>query len=53
MINLPSTGDPELDGRLTQRVTELLAAIEDLATQTHETIGSGDRREPVEPVASA
>jgi formiminotetrahydrofolate cyclodeaminase len=53
MINLPSTGDPELEGRLTQRVTELLAAIEDLATQTHETIGSGDRREPVEAVTSA
>lgn len=53
MINLPSTGDPELEGRLTQHVTELLAAIEDLATQTHETIGSGDRREPVEAVTSA
>jgi methenyltetrahydrofolate cyclohydrolase len=53
MINLPSTGDPELEGRLTQRVTELLAAIEDLATQTHEAIGSGNRRDPVEPVGSA
>ena len=53
MINLPSTGDPELEGRLTQRVTELLAAIEDLASQTHEAIGSGSRREPVEAVASA
>jgi formiminotetrahydrofolate cyclodeaminase len=53
MINLPSTGDPELEGRLTQRVTELLAAIDDLATQTHETIGSGNRRDPVDPVASA
>jgi methenyltetrahydrofolate cyclohydrolase len=53
MINLPSTGDPELEGRLTERVTELLAAIEDLATQTHEAIGSGDRREPVQPVGAA
>jgi formiminotetrahydrofolate cyclodeaminase len=53
MINLPSTGDPDLEGRLTQRVTELLAAIEDLASQTHEAIGSGKRREPVEPVAQA
>jgi methenyltetrahydrofolate cyclohydrolase len=53
MINLPSTGDPELEGRLTQRVTELLSAIQDLATQTHEAIGSGDRRDPVAPVASA
>jgi formiminotetrahydrofolate cyclodeaminase len=53
MINLPSTGDPELEGRLTQRVTELLSAIQDLATQTHEAIGSGDRRDPVEPVATA
>ena len=53
MINLPSTGDPELEGRLTQRVTELLSAIEDLASQAHEAIGSGSRRDPIEPVVSA
>jgi formiminotetrahydrofolate cyclodeaminase len=53
MINLPSTGDPDLEGRLTQRVTELLSAIEDLASQTHQVIGSGERRDPVGPAASA
>jgi formiminotetrahydrofolate cyclodeaminase len=53
MINLPSTGDPELEGRLTQRVTELLSAIEDLAAQTHQAVGSGDRRDPLEPAGRA
>jgi formiminotetrahydrofolate cyclodeaminase len=53
MINLPSTGDPELEGRLTERVTELLAAIGDLASQTHQAIGSGERRDPVEPAGRA
>jgi methenyltetrahydrofolate cyclohydrolase len=53
MINLPSTGDPELEGRLTQRVTELLAAIQDLASQTHQVIGSDKRRDPVEPAGRA
>lgn len=48
LINLPSTGDPELEGEMTQKVTELLAAIEDLASQTHQAIGSGKRRDPVE-----
>ncbi len=53
MINVPSTGDPELEGRLTERVTELLAAIGDLASQTHQAIGSGERRDPVEPAGRA
>jgi methenyltetrahydrofolate cyclohydrolase len=47
-INLPSTGDPEFEGATTIRVTELLAAIEDLASQTHQAVASGDRRDPVE-----
>jgi methenyltetrahydrofolate cyclohydrolase len=53
MINLPSTGDPELEGQLTRRVTELLAAIDDLTSQTHQVIGSGDRREPLDPAGRA
>jgi formiminotetrahydrofolate cyclodeaminase len=53
MINLPSTGDPELEGQLTRRVTELLAAIDDLASQTHQAIGSGARRDPVGPAVRA
>jgi methenyltetrahydrofolate cyclohydrolase len=53
MINLPATGDPELEGRLTQRMTELLAAIDDLASQTHQAIGSDERRGAVEPAGRA
>lgn len=53
LINLPSTGDPELEGKLTARVTELLAAIENLASQAHQVIGSGERRDPLEPVGRA
>jgi formiminotetrahydrofolate cyclodeaminase len=50
LINLPSTGDPEFEGRTIARVTELLAAIEDLAAQAHEAVASGERREPLEPL---
>ena len=49
LINLGSTGDPEFEGSATQRVTELLAAIEDIASRTHQVVASGDRRDPVEP----
>ena len=48
LINLPSTGDPEFEGATTARVTELLAAIEDLASQAHQAVASGERRDPVE-----
>jgi methenyltetrahydrofolate cyclohydrolase len=48
LINLPSTGDPEFEGGTTARVTELLAAIEDLASQAHQAVASGDRRDPLE-----
>lgn len=53
LINLPSTGDPEFEGTTTARVTELLAAIEDLASQAHQAVASGDRRDPIEPVEPA
>ena len=46
LINLPSIGDPEVEGVLTARVSELLSAIEDLATQTREAVGSGEPAEP-------
>jgi glutamate formiminotransferase/formiminotetrahydrofolate cyclodeaminase len=52
LINLPSTGDPEFEGRMTSRVTELLSAIEDLAARAHEVAASGERRDPLEPVRS-
>jgi formiminotetrahydrofolate cyclodeaminase len=45
LVNLPSIGDPEVEGKLTATVTELLSAIEDLATQTREAVGSGEPRE--------
>jgi len=48
LINLPSTGDPEFEGAMTARVTELLAAIQDLASQAHQAVASGERRDPVE-----
>ena len=53
MINLPSTGDAELEGRLTRRVSELIAAIDDLTSQTHQVIGSGDRRDPLDSAGQA
>lgn len=53
LINLPSTGDAELEGRLTRQITELLAAIDDLTSQTHQVVGSGDRREPLDPAGRA
>jgi methenyltetrahydrofolate cyclohydrolase len=46
LVNLPSIGDPEVEGELTARVSELLSAIEDLATQTREAVGSGEPAEP-------
>ncbi len=53
LINLPATGDPEFEGAMTARVTELLSAIEDLATSTHQAVGSGEPREPIEPAGQA
>jgi methenyltetrahydrofolate cyclohydrolase len=46
LINLPSIADPEVEGELTTRVSELLSAIEDLATATREVVGSGEPAEP-------
>ena len=46
LINLPSVGDPAVEGEMTTRVSELLSAIEDLATRTRETVGSGEPAEP-------
>jgi formiminotetrahydrofolate cyclodeaminase len=53
LINLPATGDTKLEGAMTARVTELLAAIEDLASRAHQAVASGEQRDPVEPVGRA
>jgi methenyltetrahydrofolate cyclohydrolase len=50
LVNLPSIADPELEGDMTTRVTELLSEIEDLATATREAVGSGEPGEPRPPV---
>jgi formiminotetrahydrofolate cyclodeaminase len=50
IVNLPSIGDPSMEGEMTARVTELLAAIEDLASQTHQAVASGAPRDPIAPV---
>ncbi len=53
LINLPSTGDPSFEGETMARVSELLAAIEDLAAEAHKVVASGDRRDPVAPTEPA
>ena len=49
LINLPSVGDPELEGEMTGLVSELLAEIEDLGTQTRMVVASGEPAEPRAP----
>ncbi len=49
LVNLPAIGDPELEGSMAKRVSELVKAIEDLASQTRQTVGSGTPREPIVP----
>ncbi len=51
LINLPSIGDPTLEVELTRRVTELLAGIEDVASQVHLVVGSGEPRDPIDRAA--
>jgi formiminotetrahydrofolate cyclodeaminase len=53
LINLGSTGDPEFEGTMTARVTELLATIEDLASQAHQAVASGEARDPLVPIGRA
>jgi formiminotetrahydrofolate cyclodeaminase len=53
LINLPATGDPALEGDMTARVTELLAAIQDLASQAHKAVASRDVRDPLTPTGRA
>ena len=52
MINLPSTGDAELEGRLTERVSSCWGDRRP-GVATHQVIGSGDRRDPLDPAGRA
>lgn len=47
LINLPSIGDPDLEGELIMRVRELLGEIESVASVTREAVGSGEVRQPL------
>lgn len=49
LINLPSVGDPDLEGDMMLRVSELTDAIERLTSLTREVVGGGEPREPIEP----
>ncbi len=47
LINLPSVADPEFEGTMTARVTELLADIERVASETREVVRGGQPRDPI------
>ena len=47
MVNLPAVGDPEFEGSMSERVTELLNDIERLAGQAREAVGDGEPRDPL------
>lgn len=49
LVNLPSIGDPQLEGRLLNRVEDLIAHIDNVAAQTYQAVGGGERRDPIEP----
>lgn len=53
LVNLPSIGDPSAEGEMMTRVTELLAAIDNLTSQTYGAVGSGTARDPIAPVEPA
>lgn len=48
-VNLPSVADPPFEADLTSRLADLLSEIQDLATATRETVGSGEPAEPRQP----
>jgi len=47
LINLPSVGDPELEGEMLAQVRDLLGRIEAISSSTREVVGGGDAREPI------
>ena len=49
LVNLPSVDDPSFTGVMTERVQELLARIEELASSTRLVVGAGEPRDPLPP----
>ncbi len=47
LINLPSVADPEFEGTMIARVTELLSDIERVAAETREVVRGGQLRDPI------
>jgi methenyltetrahydrofolate cyclohydrolase len=47
LINLPSIGDPDLEGELLASVSDLIDQISSIATSTREVVGSGESRDPI------
>lgn len=52
LVNLPSVDDLGYQDAMTDRVTELVDAITRLASATREAVGSGERRDPIEPMVT-
>ncbi len=50
-INLPSVGDPDWEGTVMVRVTDLLDAVERLAASARQVVADGDPRDPLDPPA--
>ncbi len=54
LVNLPATGDPAFEDAMTIRVKELLDRVERVASETRESVGRGDARDPIPaPAGSA
>jgi formiminotetrahydrofolate cyclodeaminase len=52
-INLPSVGDPEWEGSVMVRVTDLLDEVERLAGSARQAVAEGTPREPLDPSATS
>lgn len=52
-INLPSVGDPDWEGSVMIRVTDLLDEVERLAASARLVVADGDPRDPLDPPAES
>jgi hypothetical protein len=50
---LPSVSDPAFEQEMVSRVKQLIDEIERVATSTREIVGSGERRDPIDPPGPA